>query len=163
VLGLEVKGSMIPGAGFGLFVTRDFFPGVGSPMYLDCCYDGTSIDLNTYNECMLNADVEERKEFESRYLFAVTNDGPFIDGTRGGSILRYINNTTSSRLVNCKFVRTGVPGNYRLKVQITANVSKGCELLLVYNNLETGCEYMKNTNETEAAIEQRIAILKSYQ
>lgn len=161
VFGLEVKGSMIPGAGFGLFATRDFFPTSGSPMYLECTYDGAEIDMETYEQIMLNENSDDRLEFQSRYLFAMTNHGPFVDGTKGGSILRFINNSPSRALVNCKFVRIGSPGNYKLVVQIISNISTGCELLLVYNNSQNGCLYMNQTRETDQAINQRIAILQS--
>jgi hypothetical protein len=147
---------MIPRAGLGLFVTQDFLRGD----FLDLEYLGTEITKTDFDAYCANVNQDEHMDFVDRYLIQMTKNGPYYDGTNGGSILRFINISPCASQVNCKFVRKGRVGHYRWMVEITKNVYDGNELLLVYNS-SAEPQYHPSTNETEKAIEQRIAILNS--
>jgi len=113
--GLEVRESLIPGAGRGLFVTRPFFEGE-----LVCVYSGTPVPLTSLLRGEVNTD------------YVMGGFGVYsIDASDHLEVLaRYVNDNLEQECRNAKFVK--LKQERRALVLATRNLAPGEEIYAAY-------------------------------
>mmetsp|Transcript_25742 Transcript_25742/g.66589 ORF Transcript_25742/g.66589 Transcript_25742/m.66589 type:complete len:191 (+) Transcript_25742:13-585(+) len=117
--GLDVRESLIPGAGLGLFATRSFARGETI-----CEYTGRVLTLRQ----ILRMSVPERE-----YVMGGFGLNTFVDaGPDANMLARYINDNQDDSALNAEFVR--IMYDHRALVIATRNVKPGEEIYASYGS-----------------------------
>lgn len=114
-LGLRVKKSTIPDAGFGLFTTRDFKKNhkIGD-------YSGTR---------MTKQEVDKKYNGTAEYV--ICDRDRCIDGSDpNSSFVRYINRSERNKQPNA--IYKNMNNNHNISVRTTKRISKGSEIFTRY-------------------------------
>jgi hypothetical protein len=124
--GLAIRPSFIPGAGLGLFATRNFRKGE----CLKVQYTGKKLTEYEYQLLLDSCHANKRAKRKLEYVLEIPNRGFYIDGSdETGGPLRYINQAPSFELKNSKW--QVVDGSVTVKTSQVVKV--GCEFFLNYS------------------------------
>ena len=145
--GLEIKLSLIPGAGLGLFAIKD----LRVKEYLKLEYAGEILTKEQYHILAEKAKLDVRAARRLDYVMQFQDK--FIDasGEQGGP-LRFINEAPSDKLKNSKWTYK----NEKVTVQTIGAIKKGCEFFLNYSD-ET-LKFSLPSNMTAEALDQLLEI-----
>ena len=113
---VEVKKSLLPNAGKGLFAKKKIKRGEFIAWYTGVYVDAGSVDNDYY---------------DSDYIWGITNSGLYIDAADPKSCLgRYINDSLSLGLSNCKL--KSYENTYSAGIVATKAIPKGAEVYATY-------------------------------
>ena len=124
--GLAIRPSFIPGAGLGLFATRDFSRGE----ILELEYTGNFLNQEEYLALKNSAMSDLRAARKLDYVMEIPNASSYIDASdEKGGVVRYINQAPSHELKNSKWqMKDG-----QVRVKTLEAVKTGCEFYLDYS------------------------------
>jgi hypothetical protein len=163
--GLAVRMSYIPGAGVGLFATKDFSKGQS----LGFEYSGPELNTEEYEYLAKKSTNDSRSANRLNYLMKLGKDR-YVDASREtGGPLRFINESPAENLTNSQFhvitVRKIIDGKERdcrvATVKTTKAVKIGCEFFLVYDKSGFQIPYNPHNSTTESGLKQRRDVISA--
>lgn len=154
--GLAIKPSFIPGAGLGLFSTRDFRSGES----LGLEYTGKVLSEEQYWIVAHAARYDSKDARKLDYMMETPDNGSYIDASdESGGPLRYINQSPSFELKNSKWCI--VEG--RVSVKTIKVVRARCEFYLDYSQeTSENAQFSSPSQLTIDALEQLQSVCEHF-
>ncbi|KAI8893144.1 hypothetical protein BC833DRAFT_609440 [Globomyces pollinis-pini] len=146
---LRVGISNIPGSGLGLFCDQDLPKGHRFSMQ----FGSKQLDLEEFKR--LKSQTDDISLFRSKFLIQIRKDSYIDASDEKGGVLRFINNSLSKNLTNCKLYVY----KDQVRVRTIKDIGAGCELFIIYNHSQKFPFQPKLL--TEPAVKQQQEILEN--